>query len=340
MIKFKKPRYKNYKTLLEDVRNDYSLEKFNSKKWLFLKKLFRFQLNKWKTVYYKKPFKKIIPYFFLRKKEKFTFLKKLHFIYYQFNSFSGVKNKARDLSLYNFWGHKFLPKEFKNNLIKKQRLCCYYSIQNYKLKKLVHKSQNYSLVFSSYLLNFNFINLLEIRLENILYKSGFVRSICQSRQLINYGNVLVNKVCQTKGSYCVNQGDLIEFSNDFSKAFLLVQLKDQRKLLKKKRRKKKRFLKLRTQTNSLKGSIALGFFRSKKFRKSKKYLIIKKYLINFYIDNPLKKIYMFFFNRFFPSYFEVNYKTFSILYLGSINIQKSFKYYLDLSSLLSFYKNN
>lgn len=343
MIKFKKPHYKNYKMLLEDVRNDFRLEKFNSKKWMSLKKLFRFQLNKWKAVFLKKSSKKSIPYFFLRKREKFTFIKKLNFFFNQFNCYNGVKSKVRDLSLYHFWLQKSLIKEFKNNLIKKQRLCVYYGIQDYKLKKLVHKSQRDSLVFSSYLLSFNFINLLETRLENIIYKSGFVRSISQSRQLINYGKVLVNKTCQSKGSYCVKQGDLIEFSQDFPRDFLLGQLSDHRELFKNKKRRKKKFFKKKSIVNFLKGSVLLGFFSS--------YFFLKKYSQIFYTDNhnPKRKYYsshfkfpvhLFIFNRFFPSYLEVNYKTFTILYLSSVNIQKSFKYYLDLSSLLSFYKHH
>ena len=342
MIKFKKPHYKNYKMLLEDVRNDFRLEKFNSKKWMSLKKLFRFQLNKWKAVFLKKSSKKSIPYFFLRKREKFKFIKKLNFFFNQFNCYNGVKSKVRDLSLYHFWLQKSLIKEFKNNLIKKQRLCVYYGIQDYKLKKLVHKSQRDSLVFSSYLLSFNFINLLETRLENILYKSGFVKSISQSRQLINYGNVLVNKVCQTKGSYCVNPGDLIEFTQDFSKKSLLVSLKEQRKLWKpqKKKRRKKKFIRAEKLKNRGSGDIKVsklvGFFNS--------YFFFHKEMATFYYyyhKDPKKAcypFYRFFFYRFFPSYLEVNYKTLSILYMGSGTVQKSFKYYLDLPSLLSFYK--
>jgi hypothetical protein len=37
MLKFKKPRYKFYNSLLENVRNDFKLEKFKSLKWLKLK---------------------------------------------------------------------------------------------------------------------------------------------------------------------------------------------------------------------------------------------------------------------------------------------------------------
>lgn len=340
MIKFKKPRYKSYKILLEDVRNDYRLEKFNTQKWLSLKKLFRFQLNKWRSVYFKRFYKKPIPYFIKRKKERFIFLKKLHFVMDHYTSYFGVKNKVKDLSIYNHWGQRSLRKDYKNNLIKKRRLCCYYNIQDYKLKKLVHQSQRRSLLSSS--LNFDFIKLLESRLENILYKSGFVKSISQSRQLINYGNVLVNKVCQTKGSYCVNPGDLIEFTQDFSKISLIVSLKEQRKLWKpkKKKRRKKKFIRAEKLKNRGSGDIKvsrlLGFFNS--------YFFFKKEMATFYYyyhKDPKKAcypFYRFFFYRFFPSYLEVNYKTLSILYMGSGTVQKSFKYYLDLPSLLSFYK--
>ena len=41
-------------------------------------------------------------------------------------------------------------------------------------------------------LNFSFIQILERRLDNILYKSGFVKNISQSRQLINHKKVYGN----------------------------------------------------------------------------------------------------------------------------------------------------
>jgi len=50
-------------------------------------------------------------------------------------------------------------------------------------------------------------------LDNILYKSGFVKNISQSRQLINHKKVLVNQVIQTKVDYNVRMLDNIELIN-------------------------------------------------------------------------------------------------------------------------------
>jgi hypothetical protein len=49
-LKFQKPRYKIYTRFLEDVKNDFKLEKFNNKKWSKLKKILRFNSRTWETV--------------------------------------------------------------------------------------------------------------------------------------------------------------------------------------------------------------------------------------------------------------------------------------------------
>lgn len=315
MSNLKKPKYKIYLRLLEDIRNDFRLEKFKLLKWNKLKKTLRFQSNKWDITQSKK----------LKNKSQLCYYKKLKFFYNHSGFFLGSKKRVISnngiLSILSFWEHKRLKKNFKYNLLNKQKLINYYNIKNYKLKNLIKKNIN------SKLKKYEFIKFIEKRLDNVLYKSGIVKSLYQSRQLINHKKVLINKTIQSKIDYQVNIGDLIEFIN-LPNFFLKNNLMENKKI------------KLKT------------FFKKKIYKK--KIRIKSKFILNkydkfiLYQKNCLKqtiykkskkKTLKFFFLNFFPSYLEINYKTLSIFFLGNINIKKLFKFYLNLPSILNYYSS-
>lgn len=56
----------------------------------------------------------------------------------------------------------------------------------------------------------NLLRLLEIRLDNVIYRAGFTSSRRESRQLINHGHVLVNGSKVDIPSYRVKPGQVIE----------------------------------------------------------------------------------------------------------------------------------
>lgn len=67
------------------------------------------------------------------------------------------------------------------------------------------------------------LQLLESRLDNILFKSGFSITRQQSRQIVNHGHVLVNGKKVDIASYSVKPGDVITFrqkSVDYIKSVL------------------------------------------------------------------------------------------------------------------------
>ena len=57
---------------------------------------------------------------------------------------------------------------------------------------------------------YNFLCLLERRLDNVVYRLGFASTRRQARQLVNHGHFLVNGVKTDIPSYRVNIGDVIE----------------------------------------------------------------------------------------------------------------------------------
>lgn len=265
MFQYRKPRYKIYLRLLEDIRNDFRLEKFNLLKWKKLKKRFKFQINKWSVFHYK---------------GRICYFKKLKFVYNHLGLFAGSKRIVYELkkkkdnfdnSIFFYWLTQRLGKEFKKNLLNKQKLLLYYNIQNYKLKCLVNKELNKK--DSNIKKKYSFINNLEKRLDNILYKAGFVKSIYQSRQLINHGKILVNKRRQSKVDYLVEVGDLIEFANlplYYLKKNLLNNIK-LKKRVKKKLKKKKKISLLSTK----------NFFQIKKNKK----IFLKNEILFFQLSN-------------------------------------------------------
>jgi small subunit ribosomal protein S4 len=56
----------------------------------------------------------------------------------------------------------------------------------------------------------NFMMLLELRLDNVIYRSGLAMSRKQARQLVNHGHILVNGRRLDIPSCQVEVGDIIE----------------------------------------------------------------------------------------------------------------------------------
>ena len=56
----------------------------------------------------------------------------------------------------------------------------------------------------------NLMVLLELRLDNIIFRMGFARTRREARQIVDHKHVLVNGKCVNIPSYRVNPGDKIE----------------------------------------------------------------------------------------------------------------------------------
>ena len=57
---------------------------------------------------------------------------------------------------------------------------------------------------------FKLIELLERRLDNVVFRAGFARSIPAARQLVNHGHFLINGKRVDIASYRVQKGQVIE----------------------------------------------------------------------------------------------------------------------------------
>lgn len=56
----------------------------------------------------------------------------------------------------------------------------------------------------------NLLTLLELRLDNIIFRMGFARTRAEARQIVDHKHVLVNGKCVNIPSYTVKAGDKIE----------------------------------------------------------------------------------------------------------------------------------
>ena len=68
------------------------------------------------------------------------------------------------------------------------------------------------------------LQLLEMRLDNVLYRLGFSRTIASARQLISHGHILLNKHKITIPSYICKVNDVISVA-ETSKTFIQKYIK-------------------------------------------------------------------------------------------------------------------
>lgn len=64
----------------------------------------------------------------------------------------------------------------------------------------------------------NMMILLELRLDNVLFRLGYARTRKEARQIVDHKHVLVNGKCVNIPSYIVKAGDSIEIKEKFKSA--------------------------------------------------------------------------------------------------------------------------
>lgn len=95
--------------------------------------------------------------------------------------------------------------EYGTSIIERKKVLCFYHIRtNAQLRKLCHRA-----VKQTGNTKDNLINLLESRLQNVLWRSGLMPSQKASRQIIAHNHVTVNGQRVNIRSYCCKVGDEI-----------------------------------------------------------------------------------------------------------------------------------
>ena len=95
--------------------------------------------------------------------------------------------------------------DYGTQLLEKQRLRAYYGVMEKQFANYFVKASK-----SKELTGHALINLLECRLDNLVYRLGFANSIRQARQMVVHGHFLVNGKKVDIPSFNVSVGDEIK----------------------------------------------------------------------------------------------------------------------------------
>lgn len=107
--------------------------------------------------------------------------------------------------------------EYGLQLLEKQKLKAYYGILERQLARYMKLSQKSSEVTGVALLK-----TLECRLDNLVYRLGFARSIRQARQMVCHGHILLNGKKVNIPSQGVKENDVISLCEASRKNPLLL----------------------------------------------------------------------------------------------------------------------
>ncbi len=108
--------------------------------------------------------------------------------------------------------------EYGVQLLEKQRLRAYYNVLEKQFVRYVDKAMRTKGQTGPELLN-----MLETRLDNMVYRMGFANSIRQARQMVNHGHFLVNGNKVDIPSYGLKVGDTVELREKSRKTEKFVE---------------------------------------------------------------------------------------------------------------------
>ncbi|GHV35476.1 30S ribosomal protein S4 B [Synergistales bacterium] len=94
--------------------------------------------------------------------------------------------------------------QYALQLLEKQKIKAYYGIMERQFSRYFDIAKKSSEMTGDVLLK-----TLEMRLDNLVYRIGFARSIRQARQIVNHGHILVNGLKVDIPSYGVKVNDVI-----------------------------------------------------------------------------------------------------------------------------------
>ena len=93
---------------------------------------------------------------------------------------------------------------YGTQLLEKQRLKAYYGVLEKQFANYVHKAEKSKESTGTLL-----VQLLECRLDNIVYRLGLASSIRQACQMVVHGHILVNGKKVDRPSFGLNVGDVV-----------------------------------------------------------------------------------------------------------------------------------
>lgn len=117
-------------------------------------------------------------------------------------------------------------KKFSNyalQLEEKQKIMFHYGLREKQLRRFIRDAKKGNAAK-------NWINtlagLLELRLDNTVFRLGFAPSIRGARQLVSHGHVFVNNKKVNIGSFVLRMGDIVSLKDKSNEHQIVLQSKD------------------------------------------------------------------------------------------------------------------
>ena len=114
------------------------------------------------------------------------------------------------------------PTEYALRLTEKQKVLFHYNIREKQFRRFVKDAKQ------GHVVNWTdkLFSLLEMRLDNLVFRLGFARSLPAARQMIVHGHVLVEGRVLDRPSAIVSIGQVISFKEKFYKSVQYEILKE------------------------------------------------------------------------------------------------------------------
>lgn len=103
------------------------------------------------------------------------------------------------------------PSTYGKQLIEKQYVKRVYGVSEKQFRNYYKQAKKNTTLPSGEAL----VQLLELRLDNVLYRLGIARTRPQARQFVTQKKIFVNSICVYSPSYSVKVGDKISFAENF-----------------------------------------------------------------------------------------------------------------------------
>jgi small subunit ribosomal protein S4 len=113
-----------------------------------------------------------------------------------------AKRQLTPPGVHGFRGRR--PKDYGIRLVEKQKLRHHYSVLEKQFRRYVAEASRRKGNTGE-----NLLVLLEQRLDNVVRRAGFVRTIWAARQMVVHGHVLVNGKKVDRPSYQIQAGDVL-----------------------------------------------------------------------------------------------------------------------------------
>ncbi|MCK5945673.1 MAG: 30S ribosomal protein S4 [Mycoplasmataceae bacterium] len=129
-----------------------------------------------------------------------------------------AKGKRREYAPGQHGQRRVKLSEYGLHLHEKQKVRFMYGVNERQFKNTFKRADNMKGVSGT-----NFLQLLESRMDNVVYRMGFASTRRQARQLVNHGHFTLNGRKADIPSITVNVGDVIELK---AKSQANVQIKE------------------------------------------------------------------------------------------------------------------